>query len=46
MDRFCYRLATETFHLSGYEGPVQHELLWYARPWVVFRLTFAHNLEG
>lgn len=33
MDRFSHRLATETFHLSGYEGPVQHELLWYARPW-------------
>lgn len=32
MDRFDHRLATETFHLAGYEGPTQHELLWYAQP--------------
>ena len=32
MDRFGGRLATETFHLVGYEGPPQNELLWYAKP--------------
>ncbi|MER3482482.1 MAG: PIG-L family deacetylase, partial [Meiothermus sp.] len=31
MDRFADRLATESFHLAGYEGPIQDELLWYAR---------------
>ncbi|WP_297854509.1 PIG-L deacetylase family protein [Meiothermus sp.] len=31
MDRFSYRLASETFHLAGYDGPIQHELLWYAK---------------
>ncbi|WP_337871237.1 PIG-L deacetylase family protein [Meiothermus sp.] len=30
-DRFGHRLAIETFHLAGYEGPIQHELLWYAK---------------
>lgn len=31
MDRFADRLALESFHLAGYQGPVQDELLWYAR---------------
>lgn len=31
MNRFGSRLASETFHLVGYQGPIQHELLWYAR---------------
>ncbi len=31
MDRFSTRLAIETFHLAGYDGPIQHELLWYAK---------------
>ncbi|GEM86239.1 PIG-L deacetylase family protein [Meiothermus granaticius] len=32
MDRFAPRLALESFHLAGYQGPIQDELLWYARP--------------
>lgn len=32
MDRFAERLYLESFHLAGYEGPIQDELLWYARP--------------
>lgn len=31
MNRFGGRLASETFHLVGYDGPVQNELLWYAK---------------
>jgi len=31
MDRFSGRLHVESFHLAGYEGPFQDELLWYAR---------------
>lgn len=31
MDRFAGRLYMETFHLAGYQGPIEHELLWYAK---------------
>lgn len=31
MDRFAGRLALESFHLAGYTGPLQNELLWYAK---------------
>lgn len=31
MDRFGSRLSHETFHLVGYAGPIQNELLWYAK---------------
>ncbi|MCS7193659.1 MAG: PIG-L family deacetylase [Meiothermus sp.] len=32
MDRFPQRLAVESFHLEGHEGPMERELLWYAGP--------------
>jgi N-acetylglucosamine malate deacetylase 2 len=31
MDRFASRLLQETFHLEGYRGTLQNDLLWYAQ---------------
>ena len=31
MDRFAGRLHSESFHLVGHQGPIENELLWYAR---------------